>query len=90
MTRRLAIFLGVWTVVVVAVILFWPSSVPEGGCWVLVDAPAHCLDELAAANDHIWWTQKVPILAFLSSGYVVIGAAAFRRLARSRHLDTTA
>ena len=84
MSRRLFLAILVWTFVVVYVVLFWPWSLPEPGCWQLVDAPAHCQVELAASNERVWWTQTVPMLAFLASGYIIIGALAARRRLRGR------
>lgn len=83
--RRLFLWAVVWTAVVVAMLLFWPSGVRSDGCWRLVDASAACLAQLADLNDRLWWTQTLPTMVFLSSGYVIVGAFAVRRLLRSRH-----
>lgn len=82
--RRLLILGVAWTGVVVAVLLLWPWSLPATGCWRLVDPPAGCLAELAHVNDRIWWTQTLPMLAFLASSYVIVGLLAIRRWRRSR------
>jgi hypothetical protein len=73
-----------WTAFVVAFILLVPGDVNSVGCWRLVGAPPECLAQLAALNDHQWWTRTLPMLVFLSSGYLVIGAAMARSWIRTR------
>lgn len=82
--KRLAVWAVLWTVFVIAFVLFVPSGVNSTGCWVLVDAPPACLAQLQALNDQHWWTRTLPMLLFLSSGYVVIGVAMARMWLRSR------
>jgi hypothetical protein len=82
--RRFLILGLAWTALVLAVLLFWPSCVRSEGCWRLVDASADCLAQLAEANDRLWWTQTLPMLAFFASGYIVVGLIAVRRWRRSR------
>lgn len=81
--KRLALWAVVWTAFV-AVFIFLVPGEGSAGCWVLVDAPPECLAQLAAVNDHLWWTRTLPILVFLSSGYVVLGAAMARSWLRTR------
>ena len=84
--RRLLVWAVLWTAVVIAVLLLWPSGVgSETGCWRLVDAPPACLAHLAELNDRRWWTQTLPMIAFLSSGHLVVGVYAARRVLRSHH-----
>lgn len=73
----------VWTGVVVIALLVWPWALPAPGCWQIVDPPAGCLEDLARANDSIWRTQTLPMLAFFASGYVIVGLLAFRRRRRA-------
>lgn len=82
--KRLAVSAALWTAFVVAFLLLVPSGVNSVGCWRLVGAPPECLSQLAAANDHLWWTRTLPMLVFLSSGYLVIGAAIARSWYRTR------
>ncbi len=81
---RREVFLGaIWPVLVIVVALFLPWSLPVSGCWRLVDPPADCLNQLADANDRVWWTQTVPLLLLSASGYDVVGLMAIRRRRRS-------
>jgi hypothetical protein len=50
----------------------------------LVQPTARCLAQLAEAHDREWWTETLPMLVFVGSGYVVVGAMAVRRLRLGR------
>ena len=75
MTRRVVILAAAWTVLVVAIILFYPvgALVPRpAGCWTTVGHGAECDAELRALNDRVWWGETVPLLAFIAFGYVAV------------------
>lgn len=76
--RRVLFFGLIWTAVVLAVLVFWPWSLPVGGCWRTVAPPAGCLAQLVEANDRVWRAQTLPMLVFLASGYAVVGLMAIR------------
>lgn len=84
-SRKLVIVLGliVWTAISLGVVLVLPGSVNTPGCAHLVQSSKSCVDELAAANLHIWWTDTVPRLVLLASGPVLIGLAALWRARRT-------
>ncbi len=82
--RGVLILAVAWTGVVVAVLLLWTRSLPATGCWRLVDPPADCLADLAQVNAQVWWMQTLPMLAFFTSGYVIVGLLAIRRWRRKR------
>lgn len=73
-----------WTALVLLVVLFWPWGLPGAGCWRLVDPPVRCLAQLAEANERLWLTQTVPMLAVFASGYLVVALLALRRVRRSK------
>ena len=60
--RRALILAAMWTGVVVAVLVLWPSRLAAPGCARLVNPPAGCAAEVAAVNDGIWWGQTLPML----------------------------
>lgn len=72
----------VWTAVVLAVLLLWPSGVQTPGCMRAVNVSADCIAQAAFANDRLWWTQTFPTLVLMASGYVVVGAFARRQIGR--------
>jgi len=82
--RQFALLGIVWTAVVLAVLLFWPGGVQTPGCMQHINPSADCLAQLTTANDRLWWTQTLPLLVFLASGYVAVAAFALRRRRRSR------
>lgn len=82
--KRLVVLALAWSALVVALLLFVPVGVNSGGCWRLVQPTPDCLDQLAALNARQWWTLTLPMLVFLSSGYVLIGAAMARTWLRRR------
>lgn len=73
-----------WTAVVVAVFVYWPWPLPDEGCARLILRPPACDATLAQLNDRIWWTQTLPMLAFVASGYVIVGMLAIRQWRRRR------
>jgi hypothetical protein len=78
---RLFFTLGVvWTFVVVLASQVWPWSVPTGDCWRPVHQSADCLAEAARLNEQVWRTQAPPLLAFVASGYIVVGLVGVRAL----------
>lgn len=84
--KGLLIGAAIWTGVVVAAVVFvpWDTFLPPdlrmtSGCWRLVAPPPGCMDQLANLNDRRWWTLTLPLLVFISSGYVVLAILAVRR-----------
>ena len=79
--RKVVIWTLIWSGIVAAVVLYVPGVIQSDGCWRTVGGGAtpECLGELAAVNDRIWWTRTLPMLLFLSSGYLLIATVALRR-----------
>jgi hypothetical protein len=77
--RSLFVWTVIWSGIVAAVVLYVPTNLPSNGCWRLVGAPPECLAAVAALNDRVWWTRTLPMLVFLSSGYLIIAAVAWCR-----------
>lgn len=82
--RQFLLLALAWTAVVAALLLLWPSGVNTPGCMQLI-TPADCLAQATVMNDRLLWTQTLPMLVFIASGSVVVGALAYRRLRSPRH-----
>ena len=82
--RTLIISVVAWSLIVAALVLFWPGRVPGAGCWRLVEPQPGCLDQLAELNRQLWWSQTAPMLAVIGGGYLVIAMAAVRSVRRRR------
>jgi hypothetical protein len=70
--RRTVVLLATWSVVVVAIVLLWPSGGQTPGCASSVGRVPGCEDLLNAMNDHVWWSQTVPLLLVMSGGFALI------------------
>jgi hypothetical protein len=82
--RGLLAWLAIWSGLVVAIVFLWPGQVQTPGCASSVTPSMDCLDQMHAMNDRTWWTNTVPLLLLIASGYVVIASLALRA---RRHPD---
>lgn len=82
--RQLLLLAVAWTAVAAALLLLWPSGVETPGCMHLVTPTADCLQQAADMSDRLWWTQTMPLLLLVASGYVVVVVLAVRRLRARR------
>ena len=78
------LLLVAWTAVVALTLVLVPGQVNTPGCMPHINPSPACQALLTELNDRLWWTHSLPILAFLSSGYLVGVADLIRRLRRPR------
>lgn len=76
--RRLLGSLAIWSVVVVAIVLFWPGQVETPGCASHVTPTAECLRTVERMNIVNWWSEAVPLLVVAAAGYLAILGLAWR------------
>jgi hypothetical protein len=82
--RRIVVLGLLWTVVVLAVVVFAGGVVQTPGCMQKITLSPECSALAAQMNDRAWWAHNLPILAICATGYVAVALLALRQIRRNR------
>lgn len=84
--KALIAAIAVWTLAVIAIMLFYPASRPLLGCMYLVGRSPECEAAQEGLNRASELSHTLPLVAPILAGYLVIAAVALVRRRRRERL----